>query len=195
VPGVRVDFTVTGVNPTSGNATADSNGVARFCWTGNNLGDDTVTATTGQLSGTARVTWTNAQTPQGEPEPEPEPLNPAKLRIHHQALVALRKGRIIVILRCRGLSGQECDGDLTLKGTNRRSRLGKAGSTPKKGFEVEVGKPKRMSFRPTKKLARILKRRRKAIGSVTASYTSEGQAFSKTRLITIQPRAYNKKKK
>jgi hypothetical protein len=193
VPGVRVDFTVAGANPTSGSVTADSNGEARFCYTGNNLGEDTIQAAVGGISGTARNTWV-AQLPQPvTPPAEPEPRTPARLRIHHQALVALRDGLIVVILRCRGEAGQQCAGTVSLKGTNRRSRLNKAGSTPRKRFTVRVGRPKRMAFRPTNQLDRLLDRRRKAIGSVTARVTSEGQTRTVNRLITIQPRAFNKK--
>lgn len=57
VPDVRVDFEVTGVNTASGFQTADSSGNAQFCYTGANLGDDTIKASVGQISGTATKTW------------------------------------------------------------------------------------------------------------------------------------------
>jgi uncharacterized repeat protein (TIGR01451 family) len=56
--GVRVDFTVTGVNPTSGFANTNTSGVAQFCYTGANQGSDTITSSVGALSDTASKTWT-----------------------------------------------------------------------------------------------------------------------------------------
>ena len=58
VVGVRVDFTVTGVNPTSGFANSAADGTASFCYTGTNPGSDTITAAVGTLSDTAAKTWT-----------------------------------------------------------------------------------------------------------------------------------------
>ena len=58
VSGVRVDFTVTGVNPNSGFANADVAGVAQFCYTGTAAGNDTIVASVGTLSDTASKTWT-----------------------------------------------------------------------------------------------------------------------------------------
>jgi hypothetical protein len=55
--GVRVDFAVTGANPTSGFALTDSSGHASFCYSGANSGDDVITASVGSLSDTAAKTW------------------------------------------------------------------------------------------------------------------------------------------
>ena len=57
VPGVRVDFEVAGVNPETGFVVADDKGEARFCYNGKNLGEDTITASVGQLKGTATKSW------------------------------------------------------------------------------------------------------------------------------------------
>src|SRR5262249_7847603 len=57
VAGVRVDFTVTGVNPTAGFANTASNGQAQFCYTGTSGGVDTVTGAVGTISDTATVNW------------------------------------------------------------------------------------------------------------------------------------------
>lgn len=51
VPGVRVDFTVTGVNPNTGFATANSGGVAQFCYTGTAIGTDSIGGVVGTISG------------------------------------------------------------------------------------------------------------------------------------------------
>jgi hypothetical protein len=59
LPGIRVDFTVAGVNPNSGFIFTDANGEAEFCYTGTVVGDDIVTATVGNLSATASKTWTD----------------------------------------------------------------------------------------------------------------------------------------
>lgn len=57
VPGIRVDFAVTGANTASGFATTDAGGLARFCYTGTNAGDDTITGSVGALSDTASKRW------------------------------------------------------------------------------------------------------------------------------------------
>jgi len=58
VPNVRVDFSVTGANPTTSSANAGPNGEpATFCYTGTNVGVDTITATVGSTSGTATKNW------------------------------------------------------------------------------------------------------------------------------------------
>jgi hypothetical protein len=59
VVGVRVDFAVTGVNPTSGFSNTIADGTAGFCYTGANTGDDKITATVSGLSDTAAKTWTS----------------------------------------------------------------------------------------------------------------------------------------
>ena len=58
ISGASVQFTVTGVNATSGNATTDTTGTATFTYTGANSGTDTVTASyTGQNSNSVNVSW------------------------------------------------------------------------------------------------------------------------------------------
>ncbi|MGH7531585.1 MAG: SBBP repeat-containing protein, partial [Gemmatimonadales bacterium] len=67
VPGVTVRFAVTGVDSTGGSATTDANGQAPFCYTGTQVGDDTIAAFAdpnasgvqdpGEPSGTATKTW------------------------------------------------------------------------------------------------------------------------------------------
>ncbi len=54
---IRIDFIVNGVHQKSGFAFTDGNGQARFCYTGVNWGEDTITASTGSLSATATKTW------------------------------------------------------------------------------------------------------------------------------------------
>jgi hypothetical protein len=190
VPGVRVDFTVTGTNATSGNSTASTNGEARFCYTGRKTGDDTIKGAVGGISGTARSTWV-ANLPGQPGTPSGEAEGPAgTLRIGHRALVALRGGRIVLILRCRGAAGSRCAGGLTLKGTSRRSRLSAAGASRRSRFNVAGGKRLRITVKPTRSLRRTLRSRRKAIGSVTARVRSPngGKSVRVHRFITIQTR-------
>lgn len=60
VSGVRVDFSVSGVNPATGFAVTDAAGQAKYCFTGSTTGADTVTATMALLSAQATVTWSAA---------------------------------------------------------------------------------------------------------------------------------------
>ena len=72
VGGVRVDFVVSGANSTSGSVNAESSGVATFCYTGANLGTDSITATVGTLSATASKTWVSSlPQPAGAAGPAP----------------------------------------------------------------------------------------------------------------------------
>lgn len=61
VPGVRVDFIVTGVNPNTGFANAGGNGVAQYCYIGTNAGLDTIVGQIGTLSDTVTKQWTTSQ--------------------------------------------------------------------------------------------------------------------------------------
>jgi IgGFc binding protein len=66
VSGVRVDFTVTGANPNSGFAYTDSNGQAQYCYTGQNVGADSIVAAVGSVqSSPATWTWSLAKTTLG----------------------------------------------------------------------------------------------------------------------------------
>jgi hypothetical protein len=56
--GVRVNFTVTGVNPNSGFAYTATNGTAQYCYTGTNTGADSEDAAVGSItSNNAAITW------------------------------------------------------------------------------------------------------------------------------------------
>ena len=60
VVGVRVDFTVTGSNPTSGFGNTAADGAAQFCYTGTNAGSDAIQAAVGTTTDSAAVQWTGA---------------------------------------------------------------------------------------------------------------------------------------
>ena len=60
VSGVRVDFTVTGVNPNAGFVYSTTNGTAQFCYTGTTAGTDTEQAAVGSVtSNMATIDWTS----------------------------------------------------------------------------------------------------------------------------------------
>jgi hypothetical protein len=62
--GVRVDFTVTGVNPKTGFTFTATNGTAQFCYTGTNTGADSEGAAVGSVtSNKAAITWKASTTP------------------------------------------------------------------------------------------------------------------------------------
>jgi hypothetical protein len=65
VVGVRVDFTVTGANPTAGFANTDANGQAEFCYTGENAGQDSITASVGSIADEASKTWGGCEDAEG----------------------------------------------------------------------------------------------------------------------------------
>jgi IgGFc binding protein/Bacterial Ig-like domain (group 1) len=62
VDGVRVDFTVTGANPTTGFAYTGSNGQAQFCYTGAASGNDTVVGAVQSIQ-SPPATWVWTKTP------------------------------------------------------------------------------------------------------------------------------------
>ncbi len=55
--GVRVDFNVTGANQTAGFNNTGADGNAQFCYTGLRGGDDTITASVGEIFDTATKHW------------------------------------------------------------------------------------------------------------------------------------------
>ena len=57
LPSVRVDFVAKGVNAAEGSVFAGPEGKATFCYTGTNLGTDTITGSVGQIQGSATKTW------------------------------------------------------------------------------------------------------------------------------------------
>ncbi len=59
--GIRVDFVVTGVNPNSGFGFTSVGGTVDHCYTGANLGGDTISASVGTISANATKTWIPGQ--------------------------------------------------------------------------------------------------------------------------------------
>ncbi len=58
IEGVRIDFTASGANTASGFAFTNAEGVATYCYTAENTGNDVLTAFQGDLSENVNVTWT-----------------------------------------------------------------------------------------------------------------------------------------
>ena len=56
--GIQLAMTVSGVNPGTGEGLTDASGVAKYCYTGTQVGADTVKAAFGELSATATIEWT-----------------------------------------------------------------------------------------------------------------------------------------
>jgi hypothetical protein len=69
LPSVRVDFLVSGANTAEGSVFAGPEGEATFCYTGANLGDDTITGAVGAIKGSAAKTWV-AELPKEEVKKE-----------------------------------------------------------------------------------------------------------------------------
>jgi len=59
LPGIRVDFEVSGANTTSGFVFTNLGGDAQFCYTGTNGGTDSIVAMVGNLTATASKLWTD----------------------------------------------------------------------------------------------------------------------------------------
>ncbi|RFC31462.1 MAG: hypothetical protein DID91_2727704186 [Candidatus Nitrotoga sp. MKT] len=59
--GIRVDFAVTGTHTIGDFKFSDALGKTEFCYTGNTVGTDAITASVGNLSDTAAKIWTNVQ--------------------------------------------------------------------------------------------------------------------------------------
>ena len=57
VAGVRVAFTVSGANPSAGVVVTAENGQAQFCYSGVQLGTDTLVASVGTITDTATKVW------------------------------------------------------------------------------------------------------------------------------------------
>ena len=56
---IRVDFSVSGANAPTGFAFTNASGEAQFCYTGTNVGNDSIIGTVGALSDTATKTWSS----------------------------------------------------------------------------------------------------------------------------------------
>ena len=59
---IRVDYSITGVNPQTYFSYTDVNGVSSFCYIGTNAGNDSVTASVGTLSSNLVFNWSATQT-------------------------------------------------------------------------------------------------------------------------------------
>jgi hypothetical protein len=58
--GIRVDYLISGANAGAGFAFTDNNGVAQYCYTGTNVGYDTIIGSSGSLSDTVLKIWQSA---------------------------------------------------------------------------------------------------------------------------------------
>ncbi|MBK6773773.1 MAG: T9SS type A sorting domain-containing protein [Ignavibacteria bacterium] len=58
--GIRVDYLISGANPGAGFAFTNAGGIAQYCYTGTNVGYDTIIGSTGSLSDTVLKIWQSA---------------------------------------------------------------------------------------------------------------------------------------
>ena len=58
--GIRVDYLISGANPGAGFAFTNVSGIAQYCYTGTNVGYDTIIGSTGSLSDTVLKIWQSA---------------------------------------------------------------------------------------------------------------------------------------
>lgn len=77
--GIQLAMTVTGVNTATGGGLTDASGVAKYCYTGAQVGSDTVKAAFGQLSATATIEWIKTE---ASPTPTVKPTKAKKLPIN-----------------------------------------------------------------------------------------------------------------
>ncbi len=66
--GIQLAMTVSGANSATGDGLTDTSGVAKYCYTGAQVGMDTVKAAFGELAATATIEWTQ---PEVTPTPTP----------------------------------------------------------------------------------------------------------------------------
>ncbi|MBK6773775.1 MAG: T9SS type A sorting domain-containing protein [Ignavibacteria bacterium] len=58
--GIRVDYLISGANPGAGFAFTNNSGIAQYCYTGTNVGYDTIIGSSGSLSDTVLKIWQSA---------------------------------------------------------------------------------------------------------------------------------------
>jgi hypothetical protein len=109
-----------------------------------------------------------------------------RLVISHRR-VPLVRGRVVLELSCRGAVGQRCAGSLTLKATALRSRL-TAAAASRTSFDIAAGRSKTLKVKPTRALRAILRKRGKAVASVTTTLRGEAATSDPLKLlISIRP--------
>jgi hypothetical protein len=144
LPSVRVDFVVSGVNPTEGSVFAGPEGKATFCYTGANLGADSITGSVGQIKGSAAKTWVT-ELPKPAPTPAPTPAASAVLTFKAESPKACTSRRDFTIHIQNAKQLGLVSAVIKIDGKNKATLTGKRLSTaidlvglPKGTFTVEI---------------------------------------------------------
>ena len=151
VEGVRVDFDVSGPNKTIESKFTDAAGNAQLCYTGANLGDDTIKATVGTLSDTASKKWVTSLPPTTPPPSKAAPSyglpdKDAGTICGRRSISLLRatvKGRKV---RLAGLVGSKLYGKKITIHNNYGSRKITVRASATGNFSARVARPRRKDF-------------------------------------------------
>jgi hypothetical protein len=104
-----------------------------------------------------------------------------RIAIKHPDTTANKKGAAVT-LQCLGVPQAACNGKVTLKATNRKTRLGKSATAAAAKFSIKAGRTKTIRVAlPAASRARLA-RRHKAVVKATARLSN---GFKVTRLISV----------
>jgi hypothetical protein len=137
-----------------------------------------------QPSGTQPPADQPPVTPPVTPE-SPAPPVPASMVVSHRTVKA-KNGRVLIKLKCVGVSGQVCNGNVRLRPTALRSRLGAASSDGRSTtFGIAAGKSRAVSVALPSKSRAQLKLRHKSIAMAIVSLADAGAKAVPHTLLTV----------
>jgi hypothetical protein len=132
-------------------------------------------------------TITNSRKP--APPPVVGPVQPITLAISHRTV--RRVGRWIELgIHCRGPEGKRCEGTLALDPARGRTRLAAAGRYGRVRFSAAAGENLTIRVRATSRLRKALRKRRRVISTVTATFAGHdgAQRTVKRKITIVEPR-------
>ena len=91
----------------------------------------------------------------------------------------LAKGKIVLVLRCKGAVGATCKGSLTIDSAKGTSRLKEAAVYGKTAFDIAAGKSKTVRIKAPSSLVKKLRRSHKAIATVVVRLTDPARTSKK----------------
>jgi hypothetical protein len=112
----------------------------------------------------------------------PSEPKPATAHISHRR-VTLSRGRALVKVLCRGVTGQTCRGELALRSTSKRRRGHAADAGKSAGFTIPAGSAKKLRVRLPATTRRQLVRRHRAVVRATISLTSGAKRTTELTVI------------
>lgn len=190
--GIGVSFAVSGANSASGYAVSQSDGAARFCYTGPNQGTDTITATTASgPSGTATATWAVPPPADGGgpaapvPGPGPAVLPPAaavRVAVASRGRVRVDRRRryALVLTGTPGARGGRVSA-VVLRGRRRLA----AGATT---FALGPGGTVRVRLRLPARTFRAVRSARRGLRTRITARLDRVTAVATIRLVARRPR-------